>query len=144
MKTDKFYDYYSIFGLSRTMSTSEIKKQMRVYMEENRKQRVGVNRNNKEIIERLDADQEIIRNALMALCYDEARKKYDKQLDSMPDTSIIVKIDTNLNILDQEDELPSADMNNSVVNDISSDSEKSNYVDKQKQSNQNELESIIQ
>ena len=60
MKTDKFYDYYSIFGLSRTMSTSEIKKQMRVYMEENRKQRVGVNRNNKEIIERLDADQEII------------------------------------------------------------------------------------
>lgn len=113
MDQKKFYDYYSIFGLSRTMSTSEIKKKMRTYMEENRKQRVGVNRNNTEILEKLNADQDIIRNAQMALCYDEARKKYDKELDNMPKASIIVSIDTNLTLLDSEEIL-----HDTVVNDV--------------------------
>lgn len=113
MNQKKFYDYYSIFGLSRAMSTSDIKKQMRTYMEENRKQRVGVNRNNTEILEKLNADQDIIRNAQMALCYDEARKKYDKELDSMPKASIIVSIDTNLTLLDSEEIL-----HDTVVNDV--------------------------
>lgn len=143
MNQKKIYDYYSIFGLSRAMSTSDIKRQMRTYMEENRKQRVGVNRNNTEILEKLNADQDIIRNAQMALCYDEARKKYDKQLDSMPDASIIVKIDTNLNILDKEYELSSTDVNNAVTTVAVTDADKIKFVDKQKQSSQDELEDII-
>lgn len=149
MNQKKFYDYYSIFGLSRAMSTSDIKKQMRTYMEENRKQRVGVNRNNTEILEKLNADQDIIRNAQMALCYDEERKKYDKELDNMPKASIVVSIDTNLTLLDSEEILHDTFVNDTQkvanINDKGEKQEKAvKNLEGAKQDNQKkELEVLI-